>query len=270
MKIMTFNIRFWNERDGLQSWENRKPYFFQILEKYLPDIVGFQEVQPIQMEDLISFLCKQHGYNLWAFNRSDGDIKSEGCPIFYRNLTPAEKGIFWLSNTPERPSKHFGKHKRQCVWLQFKAPEPFVVMNTHLDHLSSRARIKGLNVLKEQISKFITSTPVILMGDFNFSPESREYRYFLPFMKDAYLIDEDNNVKDEVTFHNFSGQTQYLEKKRWGKVINQRIDYIWVFGGIFVNSCQIIFEMPNHDNPPIYPSDHWPVMADISLYRSKV
>jgi endonuclease/exonuclease/phosphatase family metal-dependent hydrolase len=266
LKIMTFNIRYWNTGDKLQHWDNRKSLFFQVLANHLPDIIGFQEVLPVQMADLDAFLCKQHGYEVWAFDRSDGDLTSEGCPIFYRNLTPVDKGIFWLSKTPEMPSKHFGIHFRQCLWIRFDGPKPFVVMNTHLDHRSGSARLKGLAVLKDRIPQIAGNLPIVLMGDFNFSPESREYKNFSSFMADAYRIDGDNQLKDEITFHNFTGQTQYLNKRHWGKVINQRIDYFWILGGVFVDSCRIIFDSPSQANPPIYPSDHWPVLGEFGFW----
>lgn len=258
---MTFNLRFWNKSDKLQHWDNRKPLFFQVLEKYLPDIIGFQEVQPVQMEDLIEFLCQKHDYKFWVFDRSDGDLKSEGCPIFYRNVTVVKQGIFWLSKTPIKPSKHFGKHKRQCVWIQCSEPKSLVVMNTHLDHLSTNARIKGLKVLETHIPQISKELPVVLMGDFNFGPESKEYGVFSRVMKDSYLLDNTNAMKNEVTFHNFTGQKNYMVKKSWGKVINQRIDFLWMKGQIQVEKCQIIFDNPYNGNPTIYPSDHWAVLG---------
>ena len=43
MKIMTFNLRFENDRDGDNSWANRRRMVVDIINRYQPDILGTQE-----------------------------------------------------------------------------------------------------------------------------------------------------------------------------------------------------------------------------------
>ncbi|MEZ4604734.1 MAG: hypothetical protein R2861_15425 [Desulfobacterales bacterium] len=43
MKIMTFNLRFENDRDGDNSWVNRRRMVVDIINRYQPDILGTQE-----------------------------------------------------------------------------------------------------------------------------------------------------------------------------------------------------------------------------------
>ncbi|MEZ4579373.1 MAG: hypothetical protein R2875_15590 [Desulfobacterales bacterium] len=40
MKIMTFNLRFENDRDGDNSWVNRRRMVVDIINRYQPDILG--------------------------------------------------------------------------------------------------------------------------------------------------------------------------------------------------------------------------------------
>ncbi|HDZ24605.1 MAG TPA: endonuclease, partial [Desulfobacteraceae bacterium] len=43
MRIMTFNIRFENDRDGQNGWVHRKDLVIKVIERYKPDIIGTQE-----------------------------------------------------------------------------------------------------------------------------------------------------------------------------------------------------------------------------------
>src|SRR5689334_19650537 len=45
----------------------------------------------------------------------------------------------------------------------------FIAVNTHLDHISRKARIEGVKVIIEQSKKMAQNStiPVFLMGDFN-------------------------------------------------------------------------------------------------------
>jgi endonuclease/exonuclease/phosphatase family metal-dependent hydrolase len=262
---MSFNIRYFNLIDGLQSWENRKSSVFQILEKYKPDLIGFQEVLPNQMEDLKNLLCNSLDYKFQSHDRSDGNLKSEECPIFYRKLKANDQGIFWLSKTPEIPSKHWGVHFRHCNWVSFGGDLPFVYYNTHLDHLYTGARIKGMEVLYKKIPEISNDKPSIVSGDFNFGPKSKEYKLFSKFMADSYILDKDNSGKKDITFHNFTGQTTFIPRRFHRKVINDRIDFIWVSKNIEVISSNVLFDIPSKDLPIIYPSDHWPVLATLSI-----
>jgi len=46
LKICSFNIRYDNPNDGINSFENRKDLILREFPKYEADVVGFQEVLP--------------------------------------------------------------------------------------------------------------------------------------------------------------------------------------------------------------------------------
>jgi len=52
LKVMTFNIRYDNQGDGVNQWSNRKEKVADLIRKYDPDIIGVQEALHNQMEDL--------------------------------------------------------------------------------------------------------------------------------------------------------------------------------------------------------------------------
>ncbi len=52
--------------------------------------------------------------------------------------------------------------------------ERFYFINTHLDHISEAARLQGARMIREFF--FPLSLPLILVGDFNESPDEAVYR----------------------------------------------------------------------------------------------
>jgi endonuclease/exonuclease/phosphatase family metal-dependent hydrolase len=43
------------------------------------------------------------------------------------------------------------------------------------------------------------------------------------------------------------------------------LDYIWVRGPIRVQSCRVVFDRPAVDDPTLYPSDHFGLVATLQL-----
>lgn len=249
MRIMSFNLRFDNPEDGENSWGNRKPAVKEILNDADPDILGIQEGLPHQVE-IISEWFKN--YNYFGRGRAEGG-SGEQVAVFYKKerFKCLDHGHFWLSDTPEIPgSKSFGNQVvRMASWVilydRFDDKE-FLFLNTHLDHNSLNARIKGA----ELISSFCGKAEVkykIVTGDFNDLPESKA----ISILKDeAKLVDLFNNSSNQsATFHNFSEQEF------------SRIDYIFVSDNIKSEKIKIIKEKPFD----IYPSDHYPIYADLRL-----
>ena len=90
---------------------------------------------------------------------------------------------FWLSPTPEQPSRDWTTpFPRICTWCELQpvaSPEkPVRVYNTHLDHISYFARVRGLREILRHISTRYQQAPgpVLLMGDFNATPTSQTLR----------------------------------------------------------------------------------------------
>ena len=48
LKVMSFNIRLGVANDGPNHWDKRKELVVQTIRKYSPDLLGLQEVWPMQ------------------------------------------------------------------------------------------------------------------------------------------------------------------------------------------------------------------------------
>jgi len=251
LKVMSFNIRLFTPQDlGKKNWFYRADLVVDTIEKEAPGVIGFQEVTPIQY----SYLCDTlKGYDSIMTYR-DESTNSEGCPVFYLEelYTLVDKGSFWLSETPEKMSKDWGAAcYRICSYVILKeksTEKEFVVFNTHLDHVSDEARIKGIKVVLDKISEF-GGLPAVLMGDLNAEESTETYRSATESFLDTKYQTE--NTMTSCTF------------QAWGEQLDRDcIDYILISKeGFSVNSYKVVTD--TYDG--VYVSDHFPLAAELML-----
>jgi len=250
------NVRYSRGKDGKNVWANRKSLVRKVLQKYCPDIIGFQEPLLDQMNDLVEMLP---GYQYVGVGREDGKKEGEFNPIFYRNLEIEQSGTFWLSDTPQIPSCTWGGQTRICTWAVISKPVPFAFLNTHVEYEVIQAQINSVELLFNKAKEYAERMPVLLTGDFNYVPGSEPYKILSEYMRDSYLEDPRNKKDNFVTAHNFTGIKTINDQSDKG-----RIDYIWLKGDVQVEQSCILFERPGND-PELYPSDHWPILCDVSF-----
>ena len=80
IKVISYNIRYDNPKDGINIWDNRKSSIINFLNKEKPQIIGFQEVTHSQLLFLSDELSS---YGFIGVGRDDGKTKGEYSPIFY-------------------------------------------------------------------------------------------------------------------------------------------------------------------------------------------
>lgn len=251
IKVMSCNVRCFTPSDYFKkSWFYRADLIMKNIENAKPSIIGFQEVTTTQYKYLKKSLNE---YDSVITYRDNSFIK-EGTPIFYKKdmYELNEKGSFWLSETPEKMSKDWGAAcYRICSYaiLKDKATQKeFVVFNTHLDHVSDEARIKGIGVVLDKIKEF-GSLPTMLMGDLNADENSETYKSATQNFNDVKYLTKNPQVS--CTYQN------------WGKNLDLNcIDYIMISKtGFDVNSYEVIRKTYSG----VYPSDHFPIMATLTL-----
>lgn len=249
--VMSCNLRCLTPNDmGKKSWFYRADLVIQGIVNNSPDIIGFQESTKWQYKYLCDTLVNYDS----VIEYRDTSAFSEGCPVFYRNdrYTLVDKGSFWLSETPETVSRDWGAAcYRICSYVILKensSNKEFVVFNTHLDHVSDEARIKGIGVVLDKISEF-GSISAVLMGDLNAIENSETYRSATESFLDA-KYQTDNTMKS-CTYQN------------WGEELDREcIDYIMVSKtGFNVNSYKVVTD--TYDGA--YSADHFPIVANLTL-----
>lgn len=254
IKVMTYNIKYDDKRDSINNWEKRKDRVVGLLQYHLPDIFGTQEGLHHQLEDIGSDLP---AFKYLGVSRDDGDKKGEYSAFFYNiiKFKPLESGTFWLSKTPDVPSKGWdAAFPRVCSWAKLEVIESgqqFLVFNTHFDHVGEIARLESTKLILKKIKEMAKGIPVILMGDFNFTPDAISYGVIVKSMEDAREATLALPYGPEATFNGFDFLT----------APERRIDYIFCKGNLQVKSYATLSDNQNMS----YPSDHFPVIAKIQF-----
>src|SRR6478609_7164377 len=218
LNIMTFNIRYDNPGDGSNSWQFRKENAMNMIRFYDIDILGMQEVLVNQLKDMTNGLPK---YVAIGVGREDGKEKGEYSPILYNKdkFTLIKSGYFWLSQTPEKPSKGWDAAcERIATWVQLKdktTGKKLFVLNTHFDHIGEVARRESVNLIKTKIAQLSEGLPQIMMGDLNAKPDSSVIQSLLTTDKLLSLLDSKKMASmvygPSWSFHDF-GKIPYKER----------------------------------------------------------
>ena len=125
VKVMSFNIRFNNPNDSLDtSWDRRREPCTRMMAQYRPDVVGMQEPRNEMWQQIFDML-PDYGYYRIEMNDTLSDSRTGGVLLLYlRDKYSVERsGHFWLSATPEVPSQPWNstdRHYRAALWLQLK------------------------------------------------------------------------------------------------------------------------------------------------------
>lgn len=177
----SYNVRFDNPGDVAKGnpWPQRVPVIAGLIRFNRFDILGTQEGYHHQVQDLQKLLPD---YSYVGCGRNDGKEKGEYAAIFYRKdkFILADSGTFWLSETPEKPSKGWDADlPRICTWAKLKKSEGgghVFVFNTHFDHRGKLARVESAKLILRAIKNMSRGEPVILTGDFNVDQNTDSYR----------------------------------------------------------------------------------------------
>ncbi len=251
---MTFNIRFGTAQDGDNAWPLRREFVFRVIRDDSPDILGVQEALQFQLDEL---LAEFPHFGLLGIGR-DANGGGEYSAILYRRsrFDIWKTDVFWLSDTPDKPgSVSWGNQlPRICTSVRIFDRQnacSFYVFNTHWDHQSQPARVRGGQLIAKRLqARAGKLEPVIVMGDFNVGEhDSARAPLKEAGLRDSYR-DNQSNISDSGTFHGFRGSTE-----------GEKIDAILVSNHWVVSAADI----NRRKFANRYPSDHFPVTATASL-----
>lgn len=258
LSIMTYNIRGAFFNDGINSWPNRKALNVRLLKQHAPDLIGFQEVH---QENLAIFQTNcDYAQHLGTPYNDHEPYQFTTITWNSQRLRKIESGGFWLSETPELHSRSWDTACiRSASWVKLAWLEndlTFLHLNTHLDHVSELARVEGTKLILQFLEK--VNLPMVVTGDFNCPPASEAYHLFMGHnFKDTFTLSGNQDAR--WTYHGYRGQAYTPHQQD-----QNRIDWILLRDwdeGVQVISCVVVEDA----QPPLYPSDHYPIMARINL-----
>jgi len=255
LKIISSNIRFDNPADTEHAWNNRKLVLADFLNSESPDIICSQEGRRPQLMELNTLLTNVEivqDHRDWIHERMYPCIYINNDKFFLE-----ESGDIWLSETPQvAGSKSFNSaFPRLCTWAKVAIKESgreIFIVNCHLDHCYSETRVEQVKVLLDETFKINSSNEaLVICGDFNDPPDGEVRKKLMGERKNLFDPWLSFNKEEETTFHKFKGQLDS----------GSRIDWIIADNRFKCSEIKIIKDNKNG----IYPSDHFPVVANLSI-----
>jgi endonuclease/exonuclease/phosphatase family metal-dependent hydrolase len=249
INVMSYNIRYNNAEDGADAWPNRKDNVKALVRFHDADILCVQEALALQADQLL----ENSNYAMEGVGRTDGKRDGEFAAIYYdkTRFTKKDGGNFWLSETPDVPSKGWDAAiVRICTWVKLHDKwnkKDFIVFNTHYDHIGVQARIESAKLIKKKIMEIAPTLPVILTGDLNVTPETEAIATIKTFLTDTKEGTIEPAYGPEGTFNAF----------KFDSPLKEKIDYIFINKGFNVQKFGVLTDSKNLR----YPSDHLPIIA---------
>ncbi len=175
-------------------------------------------------------------------------------------------GTFWLTNTPETPSKYGPTvdTNRTCTWALLEDKETgfrYVHMNAHLDWMDMEVNKIQVEMIQNQIERFeAMGYPVFAGGDYNCDEGTASYLKMLESdaVADAKKVAEKAN--DIATYPSYGDYDVYDPKER-------PIDYFFVTKDkMTVKEYRVVDEKPDGE----YISDHFPVFVHALVHEAPI
>ncbi|MFN8353942.1 MAG: endonuclease/exonuclease/phosphatase family protein [Spirosomataceae bacterium] len=256
LNVASYNLRLNTASDGINAWPNRKEAVKALIEYHDFDIFGTQEGFVGQLKDIATL----EGYAYIGVGRDDGKEAGEHSAIFYKKsrFEVLDKGDFWLSETPDKPSKGWDATccNRICSWGKFKektSGKIFYFFSVHFDHQGVEARRQSGFLMVSRMKQIAKQTPLICVGDFNSDPETEQIKTLQGFLQDAYLISKKKPYGPVGTFNGFQANAP----------LDKRIDYVFVDKHFVVHTYAALTDTYQH----LYPSDHLPVVCRVQMQK---
>lgn len=250
LRAMSFNVRLPHDADGADRWAVRRGLTARVLRDAAPDVFGTQELFKEQGD----YLAAQLPEYAWFGRGREAKGGGEHMGVFYRKaaLRLLDSGNFWLSDTPAVAGSISWGHPypRMVTWGLFERRtdgKRFYLFNTHLPYRDEDdgARVRGAALLQARIAALPAGVPVVVTGDFNAEPDSATHAAMTRGLTDAWAA-AGQRSGPAATFHAFKGKAE------------RRIDWILV-RGFDVRSLRTL----DANEAGRYPSDHFPVVAEL-------
>lgn len=300
VKLMTFNLRYDTTSHICMSTEIRGAHLMEVIKKYAPDSVSFNEAT----NDWMNYLrveMKKLGYEGVGVGRDNGETGNhltgsgnEHSPVFYRadKFDLLDSDTFWLSTTPDKKGSVSWNSacKRVCSYAVLKDKESggvYAHFGTHLDHVSIPAQYNGVMVIETYINSVLEKfgdIGIALSGDFNCVRFDNSNPSYVPttyntvtsFMDDSRDLATQKGI-DSSSWSGFQSPTDWekghvsMDDKPAVDTTSSPIDYIFLQKGTaIVSYYTIVNDVFTFDykgktwyNHPI--SDHYGVFCEATF-----
>ena len=255
-RVATYNLRNENTYDTGNLWRQRVEPVAALIRFHDFDIFGVQEALENQVNTL---LAKLQGYQHYGLGRDDGKEAGEHSTIFYKEslFTLMDKGDFWLSATPDKPSKSWDAPccNRICSWVKLSVKstgKQFYVFNAHYDYEKDYAREQSSILMLQKIKQIAADAPVIMMGDINGDNNSSWYKILANAQKlqDSYQLAKEPYLP-RGSFNEFG---KYED--------GELIDHVFCSKEFTVDKWGVLSDTYGQLK---FPADHCPILTVLTL-----
>lgn len=258
IRMISYNIRYASPSDGPDRWKHRVSTVAEVIG--CADVAGLQEVTWPQLQDLRERLPE---FDWYGAGRNDGEKEGELSPVLFRRdrFELLDQGTFWLSESPETVGSRGwdAALPRVLSWVLLRdrqSNQSIAVASTHFDHRGSAARLESARLVRQRLNRLQNDLPVVLMGDFNCTPDSEPYRALVEKseegsrqLRDARLVTAQPPEGPQSTWNGFE------------EIVPDRIiDHVFVSGPVEVKQFEI--RNPKTDSGR-FASDHLPVFVSV-------
>ena len=257
IKVMSFNVRTTLEESNPEnSWDNRKEACVELIKDHMPTILGVQEAKYAHHW---TYLKQQLAadYDGYGVSRDTGKESGTGetMGILYnrRIVEMIEGGTFWLSETPNTPSKGFGANYSRCAtWGVFKhksSGKKFCYINTHIDHQSELAQVEGMKLISNFFEKYKNDYPLFITADFNMRSDNVAFDPIEAYMYNTREVAPEELTDYDTTYNGYVTTNDSI------------IDHIYCSNYLKVVEYHTIDE----DYGVPFVSDHYPIYSIIKI-----
>ena len=255
-------------------WENSRDIVAQMIVDADWDIFGVQEGGSLVRQELPELVKQKGGKYEWWFQRPDPSIPesedtnlANGMVWRKDRFKVTNKQVFWLSPTPDTPSKAWDEKVRHWRFVMSatvkdkKSGLEFIFMVTHCPLMPSNCE-KSAHLIIEREKKLNPDNKVVIfVGDMNSQPEMPYSQIIRTHFTDTRDIAE--QVIGSGTMNGSAVRTTPLTRT---------IDYVYIRGNKLkykVKEHKVYLDQYMVGDKLLYPSDHCPVGAKIVLTKQK-
>ncbi len=234
------------------------------------DIIGFQEMRKPQAEIYLKAGEYAISGEMVAPNIEVPAWMRWGNFIFYKKdkFELLKEGHFWLSPTPENPSKGWDeKQYRICNYVKLRDKSDgsqIYFFNLH-QGLTATSRSGSMRVIVEKLREILKgedASMAFMTGDFNADKSEESIIYLLSsgILRDSWDVSETEPFGSRGTFvPKFLNKPSCKGEAKTGR----KIDYIFVSPNVRVKKCAVI----SNNVDGTFASDHLPIIAVVEMKK---
>jgi endonuclease/exonuclease/phosphatase family metal-dependent hydrolase len=263
IRVMSFNI--WQTRaheadadadEFTNTWPQRAGLNIKVLKRYSPDLIGFQEFDAGHWATYESELSEYAAFHTHPLGGHLGNA------IFWKadRFDRLRSGVLPLCPDPE---------PADAAWVHLRCRQgrqELLLLNTQLNDESEPARVDSTRLILQGLDQLQPAQPlpVVLTGDYNCNAWSPIYQQLLrEGFTDTYRAAGLPDTVESSTFHGMHGRDYFALE--WGDQLNWRVDWILARDGAAARLLTTAAAIVRDAEPPIYPSDHYPVLAELRV-----